>query len=128
MTFNKEIYNILTTNPEITDLIEGVYFNHLPDNYPATNNAIVYETFIDEALHTITLENYGDNYTLSIKAVSQNPEKALEIGQAIKDFLRQMAATTNIRSIAFQRDVTVYDEEDNIHVLNMDFDIDYCNT
>ena len=128
MTFNKEIYNILTTNPEITDLVDGIFFNHLPDNRRATFNDIVYETFISEAMHTIPLENYGDEYTLSIKAVSQDPEKALEIGQAVKDFLRQMTETTNIRSIAFQRDVTVYDEEDNIHILNMDFIIDYCNT
>ena len=127
-SFNSEIYGIINGESSITSLVEGVYFNHLPDNYKASNDAIVYDSFIDEAFHTVSLENYGDSYTLSVKALSTNPESARTIGQAVKVFLRDLAQTTNIRSIAFQRDVTVYNEEDNIHILNMDFDIDYCNT
>jgi len=128
MSFNTEIYAALIGESTITALVsaDNVYFGHLPDNFSNATDSIVYETRIDEALHHIELLNYGDRYNLNIKAVSADDVSIYTIGQAVKDYLKTYE-TTNVRSVAFERDTYVYGEEDNIHVLSLDFTIDYCN-
>jgi hypothetical protein len=126
MSFNSEIFTALSTEGTITAVTDNIYFNHLPDNYDKSNNVIIYDSFVSEALHTLPLENYGDEYTLSIKAISSLPVTGDNIGEIVKTYLKTLSSSS-IRSIAFQRDVYVYNEEENIHILHMDFVVDYCN-
>jgi hypothetical protein len=123
----EEIYSALSGESTITDLVgTNIYFDHLPLNYKTANDAIVYSGWIGQAQHTIVLENFGDTYTLSIKAVSETAINTYNIGQAVKDFLKTYDST-NIKSVAFERDTPLYNEEDGIYVLNLDFTLDYCN-
>lgn len=127
MTFNEEVYSQMIGEESISSLVDGIYYGILPDNYKNTKEAIVYESNIFEAFNTISLENYGDNYTLTVKIVSSDPKKIYAIGQAVKDHFKPYSST-NIRSIRFNRDNYVYSDNDDIHVLNLDFIVDYCNT
>lgn len=126
-TFNEEIAAAFAAESTISDLVgTNIYFHHLPDNYDISNDAMLYESSITEALHHVELQNYGDTYELRVKAVSVNSLNIYTIGQAVKDYIKSYQ-TTNVRSIAFERDVYVYSDEENMHVLNLDFTIDYCN-
>lgn len=126
-TFNEEMFAAFAAESTITDLVgTNIYFHHLPENYDITNDALLYESSITEALHHVELLNYGDTYEMRIKAVSTSSLSIYTIGQAVKDYIKTYE-TTNVRSIAFERDVYVYSDEENLHVLNLDFTIDYCN-
>jgi hypothetical protein len=123
----EEIYTQLTGESTITALVGSrVYFDHLPTNYDLSNDAIVFEGYVAQAQHTISLENFGDTYTLSVKAISKTPLNTYTIGQAVKDFLKTYSST-NIKAIWFERDVALFNDEDNVYVLNLDFTVDYCN-
>lgn len=126
-TFNEEISAAFAAESTISDLVgTNIYFHHLPENYNINNDALLYESAITEALHHVELQNYGDTYELRIKAVSTSSLSIYTIAQAVKDYIKSYQ-TTNVRSIAFERDVYVYSDEENLHVLNCDFTIDYCN-
>lgn len=127
-TFNEEISAAFVGESTITALVgTNIYHHHLPENYDITNDALLYESSIVDALHHVELLNYGDTYELRIKAVSTDNLSVYTIGQAVKDYIKTYQ-TTNVRSIAFERDVYVYSDEENLHVLNLDFTIDYKNT
>jgi hypothetical protein len=123
----EELYTALSGEGTITALVgTNVYFEHLPQNYLLSSDAIVFVGYVNQAQHTIELENFGDYYTISIKAVSQTPLSTYNIGQAVKDFLKTYTST-NIKAIWFERDAQLYNEDDNVYVLNLDFTVDYCN-
>ena len=128
MTFNEEIYTALSTEATITALVNvnDIVFGHLPDNHKAGTDAIVYESNIISSQNTMPIDNYGDDYNLTIKAASQTPLNIYTIGQAVKDFLNTYSST-NFRQIVFERDIYVWNEDDDLHVLSLDFTIDYCN-
>lgn len=127
MTFNEEIFSALSGEATVTALVgTKIFYKYLPDNHLNSEDALLYESNISEALHTIILENYGDTYDLTIKAVSQTPLKTFQIGQAVKNFLKSYSST-NVKSIAFERDVVVYNSDDDTHVLNLNFTIVYEN-
>lgn len=112
----------------ITDLTgTNIWFGNAPENHLASSDYMLHESEITEALHHVELQNYGDTYQLRVKAVSQSVPNAYAIGQSVKTFIKSYI-TTNVRSIAFERDVYIYNDEDKTHILNLDFTIDYCNT
>lgn len=126
MTFNQELFNVITNEESITSLVAGINFHHLPDNFTRDKDYLIYDSNIAEALNTLDNFNYGDDYSLRLKTVSKNPQTIYEIGQAIKDFFK-VYTSTNFRSVTFERDVYVYSEEDSVHILSMDFTVDFCN-
>ena len=105
----------------------NIWFGNAPENHASSTDYMLHESEITEALHTVALDNYGDTYQLRIKAISQSVPNAYAIGQAVKAYLKTYE-TTNVRSVALERDVYVYNDEDKTHILNVDFSIDYCNT
>ena len=105
----------------------NIWFGNAPENHAASTDYLLHESEITEALHTVALDNYGDTYQLRIKAISQTVANAYAIGQAVKAYIKTYE-TTNVRSIALERDVYIYNDEDKTHILNVDFSIDYCNT
>jgi hypothetical protein len=126
-TFNEEISAAFAAESTITDLVStDIYFHHLPENYNINSDALLYESSIVEAQHHIDLMNWGDTYEMRIKAVSVTAINVYTIGQAVKDYIKTYSST-NVQSIAFERDVYVYSDEENLHVLNLDFTVDYCN-
>ena len=126
-TFNEEIYSILQNDATLTGLIgANVYHESTPENKLKSVDGIIYGSNISSAYHTISIDNYGDEYFLYIKVVSATAKNIYTIGQRVKDLLKPIS-TTNIRSIQFDRDQYIWSDEDRIHILNLDFTIDYCN-
>jgi len=126
-TFNEEIFSILSTEPTITALVgTAIYHESTPENKLKSVDGIIYGSNINASMNTVELDNYGDEYSLFIKVVSKTAINIYTIGQAVKDKLKTVD-TTNIRSIVFDRDQYLWSDEDRIHILNLDFTIDYCN-
>ena len=126
MTFNQEIFNILSNEVSISSLVSGFNHYHLPDNFNRDNDYIIYHSRIVAPYNTMTLENYGDEYNLTVKAVSKSPQDIYTIAQAVKDYLIGYSSAA-FRSIIFERDVPVWSEEEKVWILSLDFTIDFCN-
>jgi hypothetical protein len=126
-TFNEEIYSILTGTTAITDLVgTDIYYEAAPENKLKSVDCVVYGSNIAQSYNTVILDNYGDEYYLYIKITSKDAINIYTIAQAIKDKLKTVD-TTNIRSIVFDRDQYLWSDEERIHILNLDFTVDYCN-
>jgi hypothetical protein len=127
MTFNEEIYSILTGDATITGLVgTNIFFEAASENKLKSVDCVVYGSNISQSYNTVELDNYGDEYFLYIKITSKDAINIYTIAQAIKDKLKTVD-TTNIRSIVFDRDQYLWSDEDRIHILNLDFTVDYCN-
>ena len=126
-TFNEEIYSILNADVTLDGLVgDHIYHESTPENKLKSNDGIIFGSNISNSMNTISLDNYGDEYFLYVKVVSADGLSVYTIGQAVKDLL-QATESTNIRSIVFDRDQYIWSDEDRIHVLNLDFTVDYCN-
>ena len=128
MSLRTEISNQLAGDANITALV-GTHSYHglVPLNYKFSNSdAIVYEARVTVAEHALDIKDWGDQYSVTVKALSLNSANIETIAEAIKTSLHSYSSAA-IQDVSFERDNYVYDIDNNVHILSLDFTIWYMN-
>ena len=128
MSIRTEIIDLLRADASIIALVgANSYHGLVPLNFDFTNSdAVVYEARVAVAEHALDIKDWGDQYSVTIKALSVNSANIEPIAEVIKTSLHSYLSTT-VQDVSFERDNYVYDTDDKVHILSLDFTIWYMN-
>lgn len=128
MSLRSEIYTLLSGDATITGIVStNVYHRLLPDNFDNTaTEAVVFEARIAEPTHTLSERELWDEYVVTIKAVSKTPASIDTLADAIKSAMQGYSSAA-AQDVMFDRDNYVYDPDNELHTLSLDFTVEFCN-
>jgi len=126
MSFRSEINTLLKNDASINAVIDKVYYGFLPDNVQMANYYLVWIARVEEAYNEWGELDWGDKYLLTIKAVGKNPIENETLGNLVKRAIEGYSST-NLKTTYFEREVDVFDPDNDIFTLSMDFSCQYIN-
>ena len=118
------IYPILSTNPNLPEFADKLFYSHLPKNEPI-GTATIYETNKNTTFNSMNCQAYAFEYRLRFKVMSDDAKKRDDLGdRVISEVLAMKDAF--LRQITFVTDDAFYNEFTNWYEWTIDFNI-YIN-
>lgn len=118
------IYPILSTNPNLPEFAEGLYYSHLPKNANVGTQTI-YETNKNNTFNTMDCRAYAFEYRLRFKVMSDDAKKRDDLGDRVINEVLAMKDDT-LRQINFVSDDSFFNEFTDWYEWTIDFNI-YIN-
>jgi hypothetical protein len=124
MNARQAISEILYQDPSVYSIVGENIFHLLLDENFADFPAIVYSARIDNTINTINDRDLGRYYLASIKCVSRDPADFDPLQDyVIHAFLSDSSTTLYFDDISFERDIEIYDPDNDLHTLSLDFTV-----
>ena len=114
MSFGTEIYSKMISSSSINSQVEGIYFEHLPENFDLTKTYIVFSFKKETGISTLQTQDLLKNYKLYVKTITPNNDTLLSLSDTLQTYLVGVVDST-IRYIEFIGDNHSLDLEKGIY-------------
>jgi len=127
MSLKTEIYDLLVADSSINYWVgDNIYHNILPLNQDTSANSLVYMSRIATPTHTMNERDISEEYSVTIKIVGTSPVNNENINREVRRTM-QAYSSANIADVMFERDIDVYDEDNDLYTESLDFTVYYYN-
>lgn len=116
------IYPILSTNPNLPEFADDLWYAKLPKNEVRDKALTIYETSKNNSFTSMNCKDYAFEYRLSFKIMSLDAKQRDDLGDRVITEVLGMQDDT-LRQINFVNDDSFFNEFTDWYEWNMNFNI-----
>ena len=119
MSLAKVLNTIMNADSTLNGLVDGIYFQNLPDTESMDNSNIIYEYSLAESVDTIGLNSVLKIYDLEITVLSPDTEIRDNIISAIESYLDNFSDSNLLDVVHTSSNPGIYGEKEQyVEILN----------